>query len=145
MYLLDTNVVSELRKAKSAKANANVVAWASSVSSASLFLSAISILELEMGILLLERRDAKQGQTLRRWLETHVLPSFDGRILAVDTAVARQCAQLHVRDRCSERDALMAATALVHGLVMVTHNVKDFKATRVEIVDPWQHGDFNDK
>lgn len=138
MYLLDTNVVSELRKAKSGKADANVVTWASSVPSASLFLSAISILELELGILLLERRDPKQGQSLRRWLETHVLPSFEGRILAVDVAVARQCAQLHVPDPCSERDALIAATALAHGLVMVTHNVKDFKATGVEIADPWK-------
>lgn len=137
MYLLDTNVVSELRKAKSGKADANVVAWASSIPSASLFLSAISILELEMGILLLERRDTKQSQSLRRWLETYVLPSFEGRILAVDVDIARQCAQLHVPDPCSERDALIAATALVHRLVIVTHNVKDFKATEVQILDPW--------
>lgn len=138
MYLLDTNVISELRKTKAGKADAKVVAWASSVPSASLFLSAISVLELEMGILLLERRDAKQGQVLRLWLENHVLPSFDGRILAVDAAVARQCAQLHVPDPRSDRDALIAATALTHGLIMVTHNVKDFKATGVELIDPWK-------
>lgn len=137
MYLLDTNVVSELRKAKSGKADSKVITWASQIPTASLFLSAISILEIEMGILLRERRDPLQGQVLREWLENQVLPAFEGRILAIDTAVARQCAQLHVPDPCAERDALIAATALVHGLVLVTRNVDDFKATGVEILNPW--------
>lgn len=137
MYLVDTNVISELRKAKSGKADTKVVAWANSISSSSLFLSTINILELEMGVLLTERRDATQGKVLRHWLEQQVLTTFDGRILAVDTAIARQCAQLHVPDPCSERDALIAATALIHGLVIVTRNVKDFESTRVEIVNPW--------
>ena len=111
MYLLDTNVVSELRKAKRGKADANVVAWAASVPAGGLFISAITVLELEMGVLQLERRDASQGAVLRSWMASHVLPAFSGRVLPVDVAVALQCAQLHVPNRCAERDALIAATA----------------------------------
>ena len=138
MFVLDTNVVSELRKANTGKADANVVAWANSVLPASLFLSAISILELEMGILLIERRDQEQAKMLRNWLENQVLPTFEERILVVDTAVARQCARLHVPDPCSERDALIAATALVHGMTVVTRNVDDFKPTGTAILNPWE-------
>jgi len=138
MFVLDTNVVSELRKANTGKADANVVAWANSVLPASLFLSTISILELEMGILLIERRDQEQGEMLRNWLENQVLPTFEERILVVDTAVARQCARLHVPDPCSERDALIAATALVHGMTVVTRNVDDFKPTGIAILNPWE-------
>lgn len=136
MYLLDTNVVSELRKAKSGKANKKVTAWAKSVSAESLFLSAITILELETGILLIERRDPTQGALLRAWLDGHVLPAFSGRILAVDIAVAQRCAKLHVPDPRADRDALIAATALVHGMTVVTRNVADFEAARVEIFNP---------
>lgn len=138
MYLLDTNVVSELRKAKSGKADGRVVAWAASVAAGSLFLSAIGILELETGLLLIERRDPAQGAMLRAWLDGHVLPTFSGRILAVDTAVARRCAALHVPDPRSERDALIAATALVHGMTVVTRNVADFAPTGVEVFNPWE-------
>ena len=138
MFVLDTNVVSELRKANTGKADANVVAWANSVLPASLFLSVISILELEMGILLIERRDQEQGKMLRNWLENQVLPTFEERILVVDTAVARQCARLHVPDPCSERDALIAATALVHGMTVVTRNVDDFKPTGIAVLNPWE-------
>jgi predicted nucleic acid-binding protein len=138
MFLLDTDVISELRKAKSGKANSNVVAWARSVSPASLYLSAISILELEMGVLLVERRDATQGALLRAWLDNHVLAAFASRIIAVDTAVARRCATLHVPDRRSEHDAFIAAAALLHGMTLVTRNVADFAPTGVETLDPWQ-------
>lgn len=138
MYLLDTHVVSELRKAKAGKADQNVRAWAESVSAASLFLSVVTILELETGILLVERRDPSQGAVLRAWLDGHVLPAFSGRILAVDTAVAQRCAKLHVPDPRSDRDALMAATALVHGMTVVTRNVADFVPTGVEILNPWE-------
>ena len=137
MYLLDTNVVSELRKAKSGKADPNVTAWAAGVPAASLFLSAISILELETGVLLVERRDTQQGALLRTWLVHHVLPAFADRILPVDTAVAQHCARLHVPDPLGERDALIAATALVHGLTVVTRNVTDFEPTGVPLLNPW--------
>lgn len=140
MYLLDTNIVSELRKAKSAKADKNVIAWAESVSATSMFLSAITILELETGILLIERRDPAQGAILRAWLDGRVLPAFDGRILAVDIAAAQRCAKLHVPDPRPHRDALIAATALVHGMTVVTRNVADFESIGVEIFNPWLAG-----
>lgn len=138
MFILDTNVVSELRKAKTGKADRNVLAWASHVSSGGLFLSAITVLELEAGVLLKERSDEAQGSLLRAWLDDHVLPAFQGRVLAVDTAVALRCAKLHIPDRRSERDALIAATAMVHGMTVVTRNVADFMSTGVAMINPWQ-------
>lgn len=137
MYLLDTNVVSELRKAASNKANQNVVNWANSVSAENLYISAITVLELETGILLVERRDEKQGLILRAWLDHHVLPTFSERTLPVDTAVAQRCAKLHVPDPRSDRDALIAASAMVHNMAVVTRNVDDFVQTGVEIINPW--------
>jgi toxin FitB len=136
MFLLDTNVVSELRRPK--MANSNVVAWAGSIPAARFFLSAISILEIELGALQVARRDAAQGTVLRTWIDDQVLPRFDGRILAVDTAVAQRCARLHVPDRHSERDALIAATAIVHGLTVVTRNVADFEPIGVVLLNPWK-------
>lgn len=137
MYLLDTNVVSELRKAKSGKADKNVIAWANSVSATLLYLSVITILELETGVLLVERRDPSQGALLRSWLNMHVLPTFADRTLVVDTAVAQCCAKLHVPDPRSDRDAIIAATALVHGMTVVTRNIDDFKLIDVELLNPW--------
>ena len=137
MFLLDTNVVSELRKAKSGKAHSSVTAWAAQIPAGALYLSAITLLELEMGVLQLERRDAAQGMIIRTWLDGHVLPAFAGRVLAVDTAVALQCARLHVPDRLSERDAMIAATALVHGMTVVTRNLADFEASGVPLLNPW--------
>lgn len=137
MYLLDTNVVSELRKAPVGKADPNVIKWASNTHPEMLYLSVITVLELEMGILLMERRDQHQGSLLRRWLEHQVLPAFDGRILSVDTAVARKCAELHIPDRRAERDAMIAATALIHRMKVVTRNVADFDQSAIEIVNPW--------
>lgn len=138
MYLLDTNVVAELRKAKAGKADKNVTAWAESVAPSSLFLSAITVLELELGVLLMERRDHAQGAILRSWMEGHVLPAFAGRILPIDASIARRCAQLHVPNPKSERDAFIAATALVHGMMVVTRNVGDFASTDVTVLNPWQ-------
>lgn len=137
MFLLDTNVVSELRKAKSGKAHLAVTAWAADVPAGSLYVSAITLLELEMGVLQIERRDAAQGKVIRAWLDGQVLPAFAGRVLAVDTAVALQCARLHVPDRLSERDAMIAATALVHGMTVVTRNLADFEASGVPLINPW--------
>ncbi|MBV8048693.1 MAG: type II toxin-antitoxin system VapC family toxin [Paludibacterium sp.] len=138
MFILDTNVVSELRKVKAGKADKNVTAWCDSVDASAIFLSAMTVLELETGVLQIERRDASQGALLRAWLAHHVLPEFAGRILPIDTTVAQRCAKLHVPDRRSERDALIAATALVHGMTVVTRNGADFAATGVDILDPWQ-------
>tara|TARA_B110000879_G_scaffold208837_1_gene295233 strand:- start:1026 stop:1445 length:420 start_codon:yes stop_codon:yes gene_type:complete len=137
MFVLDTNVISELRKAKSGRADAKVVSWAQTVSSSSLFISAITVLELETGILLVERKDPQQGAVLRSWLNTHVLPAFSERTLPVDVAVALRCARLHVPDPRSDRDALIAATALVHGMTVVTRNVADFSPTGVDVVNPF--------
>ena len=137
MYLLDTNVISEFRKAIIGKADRQVAAWANRVSMESMFLSSVCILEMELGTLLMERRDAVQGAILRAWLEDFVLPTFAERILAVDTPVALKGAALQVPNPRFYRDALIAATALVHGMTVVTRNVKDFKDTGVAILNPW--------
>lgn len=137
-YLLDTNVVSELRKIGDAKADANVMAWIGAEDATSFFISAIIILELERGVLAIQRRDAAQGARLRAWLDNHVRPEFARRILPVDDEVATRCAHLHIPDRRNEVDALIAATALVHGLTVVTRNVRDFEGTGVVVIDPWQ-------
>jgi len=136
MYILDTNVVSELRKAK--KAHQNVKKWAQPLPSTSIYISVISVLELEIGILLIERRDKEQGAILRAWMDRHVLPTFSGRILAIDTAIAQRCATLHVPNPRSDRDALIAATALVHGLTVATRNVADFERMGVGVLNPWE-------
>lgn len=138
MYLLDTNVLSELRKAGDGRADAQVVAWFSGVDAASCFVSALTLMELEIGILRIQRRDVAQGQRLRAWMDERVLPQFVDHTLAVDTSVALRCARLHVPNPCSERDALIAATALVHGLTVVTRNTADFAATGVALLDPWK-------
>lgn len=138
MYVLDTNVVSELRNIRPGKANSKVAAWAESVDAADLFVSVITLMELELGVLSIERKDAAQGAVLRAWLDQHVLPEFAGRTLAVDTAVALRCARLHVPDKRGERDALIAATALVHGMTVATRNVADFQSTGVPLVNPWE-------
>ena len=137
MYVLDTNVVSELRKIRAGKADMNVAAWADSVDATELFLSVISLQELEIGVLLAERRDPSQGAILRAWLNSHVMPAFNGRILDVDTAVAQRSARLHVPDPRPVRDGLIAATALVHGMTVVTRNVSDFAPTGVPTLNPW--------
>ena len=134
MYLLDTNVISELRKPR---ADANVVAWAKSIIATRMFISAITLKELETGVLRMERRDPAQGKVLRSWLKRHVMPAFDARILPVDAAVALRCANLHVPEQANERDALIAATALVHGLTVVTRNISDFQSSGVPLINPW--------
>ena len=137
MFLLDTNVISELRKAHTEKIDNNVAAWAASVSSEEMYISVITVLELELGILLVERRDKAQGDILRIWLDRQVLPAFSERIIEMDVIIAKRCAGLHVPDRRSDRDAMIAATALVHGMVIVTRNVSDFRDTGVSVLNPW--------
>lgn len=137
MFLLDTNVVSELRKLRSGKADPNVATWSRSVPGDNLFLSAIVVQELEIGVLQIERRDAARGALLRAWLDDHVLPGFGDRILAVDTPVARRSAVLHVPNPRPYRDSLIAATALVHGMALVTRNITDFEGTETILLNPW--------
>jgi predicted nucleic acid-binding protein len=139
MYLLDTNVLSELRKIRAGKADRCVASWADSVASADLYLSVITLQELEIGVLLAEHRDPSQGAMLRAWLNSHVMPAFAGRILTVDAAVAQRSARLHVPDPRPVRDGLIAATALVHGMTVVTRNVADFEPTGAKILNPWRH------
>jgi predicted nucleic acid-binding protein len=137
MFILDTNVISELRKAGDGKADANVVAWLSSVDAGTLYLSAITLMEIELGVLRIERRDPLQGVKLRAWVDHRILPEFEDRTLSVDSAVALRCAPLHVPDPRPERDAFIAATGLVHGMTIVTRNLADFAPIGVPLVNPW--------
>jgi len=136
MFVLDTNVISELRRPE--RADPKVAAWALSMPVASFFLSVITVLELELGVLLMERKDKAQGLVFRSWIDEQVMPRFDGRVLPIDTAVAQRCARLHAPNRRAERDALIAATALVHGMTVVTRNSADFESTGVRILNPWE-------
>ena len=135
MFLLDTIVLSELRRQN--KADPKVAGWANGVHAGDMFLSAITILEIEAGTLLLQRRDPAQAAILRTWIDQKVLPAFDGRILPVDTAVAQRCARLQMPNTRAERDALIAATALVHRLSVITRNVADFQPMGVAVINPW--------
>ena len=137
MFLLDTNVVSELRKAGDGRADDRVTAWISGQDAASFYISVLTLMELEIGILRIERRDAEQGARLRGWMDRHVMPEFEERTLPIDSAVALKCAGLHVPDPRGERDALIAATAMVHGMTVVTGNSSDFEATGVTLINPW--------
>ena len=139
MFVLDTNVVSELRKVRLGRADANVANWADSVNAADLYLSVITLQELEIGVLLAEHRDPKQGAVFRTWLNNHVLPAFEGRILPVDTAVALRSAKQHAPNPYSFRDGLIAAPALVHSMTVVTRNLADFEGTGVAMLNPWDH------
>ena len=138
MFLLDTNVVSELRKVRGGKANPGVATWAEQVPSSVLFISAVTIHELEHGVLLMERSDPNQGALLRAWLDQSVTAAFKSRVLVVDERVARRAAALHVPDPAPFRDALIGATALVHDMTVVTRNVKDFERfDGLDVLNPW--------
>ena len=138
MFVLDTNVVSELRKAASGRANTGVTDWANSVPATLMFLSVISLHELEHGVLLAERSDPTKGGTLRTWLDTSVTPAFQDRLLPVTADIARQSAALHVPDPAPFRDALIAATALHHDMTVITRNTSDFdRFTDLTVTNPW--------
>jgi predicted nucleic acid-binding protein len=138
MFLLDTNVISELRKVTTPRMDPNVRAWAARVPESRLILSSICVFEVEKGVLQMERHGRTQGWALRKWFSGHILPSFEGRILAYDAAIALCCAALYIRDPRSERDAMIAATASVHGMTVVTRNAADFEPMGVPLLNPWQ-------
>ena len=135
MFILDTNVISELRQGKS-NPSPQVRAWAAAQPANRLFLSAITILELEKGIQALERRTPPHGSALRLWL-TGVRAAFAGRILPFTEHTAPACAALHLPNPCSERDAMIAATAIEHRFSIVTRNTSDFVRTGALLIDPW--------
>lgn len=135
-YLLDTNVISELRK-PALRADRAVRSWVAARRPSDLYLSVVTVLEIEVGIVRLRRRDARQADRLQAWLEDDLLHVFAGRVIPVDIAVARRTARLHVPDPRPERDALIGATAVVHGLTVVTRNVADFATMGVAMIDPW--------
>jgi predicted nucleic acid-binding protein len=137
MFLLDTSVLSEPRVPR--RADPNVLAWASSQPVSAQFVSSITVLELELGVLQKERKDAAQGAVLRAWFDGQVLPQFEDRVLAFDQAVALRCARLHVPDPRAEREAIIAATALAHDMTVVTRNIGDFAATGDPLLNPWKH------
>ncbi|CTQ33149.1 type II toxin-antitoxin system VapC family toxin [Jannaschia rubra] len=136
--LLDTNVVSELRKVQAGRADPGVARWQATVARTDLFVSAITLMELEMGVRLKERRDAVQGALLRRWMTEGVLAEFRDRTLPFDAGAALRCAALHIPDPRPWRDATLAATALVHDMTLVTRNLRDFRGTGVALLNPWE-------
>ena len=138
MFLLDTNAISELRRPD--KANAGLAAWAASAAPAELFISAITLFEIELGAAQAGRKDAAKEAVLRAWIDKQVVPGFCDRIIPIDVAVAQRCAALHVPDPRPQRDSLIAATALVHRLIVVTRNVRDFEPMGVQLLNPWSDG-----
>lgn len=138
MFVLDTNVVSEFRKVRSRRANPGVADWAGTVPAILMFLSVISLRELEHGVLLAELRDPRQGELLRSWLDNSVTQAFEDRFLPVTTDIARQAAALHVPNPAPFRDALIAATALHHDMTVITRNVADFERfDGLHVANPW--------
>lgn len=134
MYLLDTDIVFELRNAKAGATDPGLAAWAAAAPKAGLFISALTLMELETAAVQAERRDKAAGAVLRAWLDTQVATAFDGRVLPIDAAVVRARSRVTLTDA---RDALLAATALEHGLTLITREVAAFKVNRLKVFNPW--------
>jgi predicted nucleic acid-binding protein len=135
--LLDTNIISELRKIVYGKASPAIVKWEATVSATELMISVITVQELEIGILRLERKDPRQASVLREWLTKYVLVEFRHRILPVTTEIARRSAALLIDDDVSCEDALIASTAYVHNMPVVTRNIKHFADLGADVINPW--------
>lgn len=138
MFILDTNVVSELRKRN--RANRAVIEWATSIDTALFYISSVVVFEIRLGALLIDRRDPVQGALMLKWIEKDIISRFEGRIFPVDTEVAKRAAELHVPNPRQDRDAFIAATALVHDMTVVTRNERDFAGTGVRVMNPWPPG-----
>lgn len=136
MYLLDTGVVLELRKAKTAQSDPGLTAWAAGIARQKLFISALNLLEIENAAARLGKKDRVAGLGAREWIDNHVMPAFEGRVLPVDAQIVRRRAQLPY---ANTRDGLLAATALEHGLTFVTRKVTAFRAGRVKLLNPSGH------
>ena len=138
MFLLDTNVVSELRKVATGTADRAVSEWQRAATGVELFVSVVTLFELEIGVRQMELRDPRQGHALRHWFTEKLMPTFSRRVLPIDEIIALRAAAMHVPNRRSDRDAFIAATALVHGMTIVTRNVRDFEGTGVKLINPWE-------
>lgn len=137
MYLLDTNIISEIRKINTGKANQGVIDWLSAVPENQLYTNAVVLMEVEQGVLAKERKDKQQGAILRKWLEQVIKPFFAQRTLTIDAQTAHVCAKLHIPDHAPENDAWIAASAIQHNFILVTHNTNDFARTGVKLLDPF--------
>ncbi|MDY6216798.1 type II toxin-antitoxin system VapC family toxin [Actinobacillus porcinus] len=138
MYLLDTNIISEIRKLAKNKCDKNVADWVRSTSKDLMFTNAVVMMELERGVMSIERKDTTQGKLLRHWFEIDVKPAFHGKILKIDEQTAQICAKLHIPDHAPENDAWIAASAIQHNLVLVTRNTADFARTGVKLFNPFE-------
>ena len=136
MFLLDTNVISELRSGKP-KQSRLVRAWAQHAPANQLYLSSITVLELEIGVQRMERKDVRQGRMLRTWVQS-VLQQFDGQMLPFTGATAQICAGAHVPDPASYRDSMIAAIAQQHGFTLVTRHTADFASMKLSLLNPWE-------
>jgi len=133
MYLLDTAMLLDLREARRPESDPALASWAERVPAQQMFLSAVSLLELESAAARAARRAKDGGAAWRDWLDRLVVPAFEGRILPVDAAVIRRRGQLPYAD---DREGLLAATALVHNLTLVTREAKKYRAGRVKLLEP---------
>ena len=138
MFLLDTNVVSELRETRTRKPHPRVAAWARSIDPADQYTTSVTILELEIGVVLKRRHDAAQAAIFRTWMDSHVFPAFAGRILEFDSEAAQHCAALHEWATPPFRNALIAGIAMARGFAVVTRNVRDFQPMGVPVFNPWE-------
>ena len=138
MFLLDTNILSEIRKISQGRADPALAHWVQAIDFDRCHLCVITLLEIEQGILRVQHRgDEAQFLRLEKWLNDTVLPTFGTHILPIDAHTARICARLHVPDQRPYNDALIAACAIRHGLTLVTRNTRDFAALQVPLLNPF--------
>ena len=142
MYLLDTNILGDIRKSHHPNCPALFKQWLNHVDLNLCYLSVISIYEIEQGILRKERTDTIQGQLLRTWFEQKIQPEFHHRILDLNTNIALKTAQLHVPNPASLADSFIGATALQHNLTLITRNTKDFQSFGVKLFNPFEDSLF---